>query len=412
MQIAKHLDLAYCTNIHPADGWEDVLRNISLYSKKLKQRLSPNRPFAVGLRLSDRESRELLDANRLAEFSEFLKESGLYVALLNGYVYGGFHRTPVKADVFAPDWQCEERVLYTLRLAEILKELLPEGVCGGISTSPISYKPWIHPNDSSVLQKASDNLARVALELIRIERESGKTISLEIEPEPDGLLENSSETAVFFQEWIFRSGADHIAAELGVSREKACRLLAEHLCICFDTCHSAIEYEEPREALHHLATAGIRVSRIQLSSALVVTLPDPDITGQLLPFDDPIYLHQVIERRNNGSLRRFRDLKDALATAHDTSPRWPREWRIHFHVPLFTPGYGTLGSTQQHIVDILSIPEGGWGAEHLEIETYTWAVLPKALKLDIVDSIDREYRWILQHIGNGPASVRGALGDA
>lgn len=397
MKISKNLDLAYCTNIHPANGWDEVFQSISHYSLAFKQRLSPNQPFAIGLRISDRESRELLDAGKLDEFSGFLKDKGLYVALLNGYVFGEFHRTPVKADVFAPDWQCEERVLYTLRLARILERLLPEGACGGISTLPISYKPWIHPGDVSSLQRAAGNIIRVALELIRMERRTGKRIRLELEPEPDGLVENSNEVIAFFKECLFRDGANRLASELSISPESACQLLTEHVCVCFDTCHSAIEYEDPLKALDQLASTGIQVSRIQLSSALTVALPMQNLAEQLLPFDDSIYLHQVIERKRDGSLRRFRDLRDALATVEDLTPR---EWRIHFHVPLFTPGYGNLGSTQKHILDILSQQKQRCFAEHLEIETYTWGVLPKPLRLDLADSVEREYRWVLEQIGN------------
>jgi hypothetical protein len=396
MKISENLDLAYCTNIHPANGWDEVLQNISRYSKVLQQRLSPNKLFAIGLRLSNKESCELLHAGKLEAFSGFLKDHGLYVALLNGYVFGEFHRTPVKAAVFAPDWQSEERVHYTLRLARILEALLPENASGGISTSPISYKPWIGPNDAGlVFQKAAGNIYRVAVELIRIERNTGKRIRLEIEPEPDGLLENSAETVDFFEKWLFRDASGSFAKELGVSREQARRLLAEHICVCFDACHSAIEYEEPGSALDRLAAAGIAVGRMQLSSALEVSLPAPNITEQLFPFDDPVYLHQVIEKKSDDSLRRFRDLRDALATANDPAPRI---WRIHFHVPLFTRGCGNLGSTQKHITDILHRMKHRNFTEHLEIETYTWDVLPESLKLDLTDSVEREYRWVLGQI--------------
>jgi hypothetical protein len=396
MRIGENLDLAYCTNIHPANGWDEVRQSIARCSRILKQRLSPDKPFAVGLRLSNKESCELLDAGRLEAFSGFLKDHGLYVALLNGYVFGEFHRTPVKADVFAPDWQSEERVSYTLKLAGILEALLPENTSGGISTSPISYKPWIGPDSAGmVFQKAAANIFRVALELIRIERKTGKRIRLEIEPEPDGLLENSAETVDFFKKWLFHDPSGSFADELGVSREQARRLLAEHICVCFDACHSAIEYEEPGSALDRLAAAGIAASRIQLSSALEVALPAPNIAEQLYPFDDSVYLHQVIEQRSDGALRRFRDLRDALATANDPAPR---TWRIHFHVPLFAQGYGNLGSTRKHIENIFRRMKHQKFTEHLEIETYTWDVLPESLKLDLTDSIEREYRWVLGQI--------------
>jgi sugar phosphate isomerase/epimerase len=395
MRISEDLDLTYCTNIHPAHGWDEVLRSLSHHSLGLKKRLSPDQPFGIGLRLSDQETRELLDAEKLQKFSSFLKDSGLYVALMNGYVYGEFHGTPVKTGVFSPDWRKEERVLYTIRLAKILEQLLPENANGGISTAPLSYKPWILPGDASAMRTILRNIVRCASELIRIERETGKRIRLEIEPEPDGLLETVAEVTAFFKELLFREGAASLANELGLSKDNACRLICRHVGVCFDACHSAIEYEEPEQALDQLAAAGIEVGRIQLSSALALQLPAHDrrnLAGQLLPFADNTYLHQVVEQKRDGSLRRFQDLGEALATIDDPEHR---EWRIHFHVPLFTAGYGALESTQAHVSKILRYIERRRPTSHLEIETYTWSVSPDALKVDLTDSVEREYRWVM-----------------
>ena len=133
--------LTYCTNIHAADGWAAVSENVRRFAPALKAQLSPSGSFGIGLRLSARDARELLHGNRLAEFRRFLDDQGLYVALINGFPHGSFHRTPVKAEVYAPDWRDEERVRYTLDLITILSRLLPDGLDGGVSTAPLSYKP-------------------------------------------------------------------------------------------------------------------------------------------------------------------------------------------------------------------------------------------------------------------------------
>src|SRR4051812_29560806 len=117
--------LTYCTNIHPGDGWEAVFANLRTYAPALKRRLAPDAPFGLGLRLSARESEQVLDGDNLAALRAFLEEHGLYVALINGFPFGSFHKQAVKADVFAPDWRTEERVAYTLRLISILKDLFP-----------------------------------------------------------------------------------------------------------------------------------------------------------------------------------------------------------------------------------------------------------------------------------------------
>jgi hypothetical protein len=132
------------------------------------------------------------------------------------------------------------------------------------------------------------------------------------------------------------------------------------------------------------SAAGIRVGKAQLSSALIVPA---EAHEQLRAFADPIYLHQVSER---GSKRTWPDLPEALAD--DGSGE---EWRVHFHVPIFVERYGALRSTQEHLERCIRRVR----TSHLEIETYTWDVLPPDLKASSVDSIAREYEWVLDVLG-------------
>lgn len=391
MRIGDGLDLTYCTNIHPGNGWNEVFANLAAYGPALKSRLSPDAPFGIGLRLSNRESEEVLREDHLSSLAAFLEENGLYVRLMNGYPYGAFHGAPVKAGVFAPDWRDEERAAYTVRLLKILTRLMPEDGEGGISTLPLSYKPWIQAEDHAARQAMVRNLATVAGAMLRAREEHGRRVRLEIEPEPDGLIENSAEVVAFFHEWLFPYGSRELSAALGISRLKAEEALREHVCICLDSCHFAVEYEEPDAVLRAFADAGIRVGRLQVSSALRVTLPGEGVLAQLEPFADSTYLHQVIERKQDGSLHRYRDLDVALQSAQSAAER---EWRIHFHVPLFTPECGSLGSTQEYNARLLERVQSNPFTEHLEIETYTWDLLPSALKLNLTDSIEREYRWV------------------
>ena len=347
MQVADGLHLTYCTNIHPAVGWEAVLESLRAHAPALKARLSPDAPFGIGLRLSGAESRELLADGRLAEFKRWLAAEGLYVFTINGFPHGTFHGQPVKADVHAPDWRSEERVAYTLRLADILDALLPEGVDGTISTSPLSYAPWV---DGDGVAACTRNVRRVSEEL------RGTRIALAIEPEADGALANVDDVIRWWPDGL------------------------EHVTVCFDACHSAVAYEEPEAALDALDAAGIRVGKAQLSAALSVPA---EAHAELKAFADPIYLHQVTER---GSLRTWPDLPEALAADGGGG-----EWRVHFHVPIFVERYGALRSTQEHLERCIRRVR----TSHLEIETYTWDVLPAGLKASSVDSIAREYEWVL-----------------
>ncbi len=393
------LHLTYCTNIHPGDGWEAVHANLRRFAPALKRRLAPADSFGLGLRLSARETGELLKDGRLEEFRSFLDAEGLYVALLNGFPYGSFHATVVKANVFAPDWRDDARVRYTLDLVEVLRKLLPVGLDGGISTSPLSYKPWVNAGNARDWETIIFNLARIAEALVRIRRDEGRFIHLDIEPEPDGLIENTDEVVEFFERRLLPAGGPLLANALGIGVDQARRSLLDHIQICFDCCHFAVEYEDPAAALRRLAGTGIRVGRIQLSSALRVALPeDParraEIAGRLRRFAESTYLHQVIERRGDG-LHRFPDLGNALS-----EPPAPAatEWRIHFHVPLFTGEYEEFGSTQDYVRTVLAAALGTRSTRHLEIETYTWDVLPAELKVELAESIGREYQWVLAEI--------------
>lgn len=347
MEVGDDLHLTYCTNIHPAVGWAAVQESLRAHAPALKARLSPGAPFGIGLRLSGAESSELLDGTRLDDFRAWLDAEGLYVFTINGFPHGTFHGQPVKADVHAPDWRSEERVAYTLRLADILGALLPDGVEGTISTNPLSYRAWV---DEDGVAACTRNVRRVSDAL------RGTRITLAIEPEADGVLATIDDAIRWWPD-----GLDQVT-------------------VCFDACHSAVAYEDPVEALDALDAAGIRVGKAQLSAALTVP---PAAHEELRAFADPIYLHQVTER---GSLRTWPDLPEALSANGGGE-----EWRVHFHVPIFVERYGALESTQEHLRRCIERVR----TSHLEIETYTWDVLPADLKASSVESIAREYEWVL-----------------
>lgn len=404
MQVDRHgaLHLTYCTNIHAADGWPAVEANVRQYAPALKRRFATTAPFGVGLRLAAHEARELLTGNALGRFRAFLDREGLYVAIINGFPFGAFHRSVVKAEVYAPDWRDDARVAYTLDLVEIARRLVPAGLDAGVSTAPLSYKAWLSADDEDGWARITGHVVTIAERLVEIHRRDGVLIHLDIEPEPDCSLETSDETIAFFDRWLLTHGAPDLARRLGLSEADARTALLEHIRVCFDCCHFAVEYEDPLTALARLRAAGLKIGRIQLSSAIRVPMPSDRsaarvVTARLEPFADSTYLHQVVAR-TGGDLRHFPDLTHALACDGGCG----EEWRIHFHVPLFTRDYQGLGSTQDYVARVIHAAADGTTTRHLEIETYTWDVLPAALKLDLLDSIGREYAWVLETLASTP----------
>ncbi|WP_009630368.1 metabolite traffic protein EboE [Synechocystis sp. PCC 7509] len=399
MQIGKdNIHLTYCTNIHPGEGWNEVFANLKHYIPVLKSRLSPENSFGIGLRLANIAAKELLEKDNLTQFQSWLTNQDLYVFTLNGFPYGGFHHQVVKDAVYSPDWSTQERLDYTINLAKILSALLPQGMEGGISTLPISYKPWWKGDriaESHIFNSSCLNLASLTAELITIRQQTGKLIHLDIEPEPDGLLENTTEVIDFFTNWLLPVSGAILSKSLGISPKLAKTQLLEHIRICYDTCHFAVEYENPATVFARFQDSDIKIGKIQLSAAIKVALPTNRevLLARLCPFAESTYLHQVIERYSDGSLHHYPDLVTALPHLKNSKAQ---EWRSHFHVPIFIHDYQLLQSTQDDIVAVLQLLQANPVCQHLEIETYTWDVLPPEMKIDILASIQREYEWVLQ----------------
>ncbi len=395
----KNLHLTYCTNIHPGEDWSQVFANLVEYIPSLKKKLSPNKPFGIGLRLASTASKELLQGNTLKEFKSWLNEHDLYVFTLNGFPYGGFHLQVVKDKVYAPDWSRQERLDYTLRLTQILAELLPEEIEGSISTVPLSYKPWFDGDQSqaNVASSATIHIAQVVAQMVRIRAATDKVLHLNLEPEPDALLENADEVIKYFEKYLLPIGGTYLSKNLGIPQAAAEVLLLEHVRVCYDTCHFAVEYEDPASVFERFAAAGIQIGKIQISAAIKAKIPQDKSERQLLkdrlqPFAESTYLHQVIARHADGKLQHYPDLGAALSFLEESTAC---EWRTHFHVPLFIDDYQVLQSTQDDIITVFKLLQNNEICNHLEIETYTWEVLPPEMKVDIAASIQREYEWVL-----------------
>ncbi|MFI5193246.1 MAG: metabolite traffic protein EboE [Chitinophagales bacterium] len=389
--------LTYCTNIHAGENWPDHFDALKKYFPAIKKNISPNGPMGIGLRLSNEASLDLIKKDRLAIFKDWLSANDAYVFTMNGFPYGGFHHVRVKDQVHTPDWTTDDRVNYTIRLFQILEQLLPEGMDGGVSTSPLSYRYWFKTPEAltAARQKATGNILRVAEVLFRMHQVSGKLLHLDIEPEPDGMLETGHEFLDWYQRELIPAGQSLLAAELRLSDPAITSLLKAHIQLCYDVCHFAIGFEPHEAVIRSVKEKGIRIGKIQISAALrAVPGPKDDrskIKQAFADYNEPVYLHQVVARKADGSLLRYRDLPEAL---EDFDHPGVEEWRAHFHVPVFARDFGTLQSTNHHIRKVLELQGSHPFTQHLEIETYTWEVLPAALKLPLDESIIRELQWV------------------
>jgi hypothetical protein len=153
-----------------------------------------------------------------------------------------------------------------------------------------------------------------------------------------------------------------------------------------------VEYEDISTSLQKLADAGVPVIKLQEAAAVQVPEVTQDIVDAMRPYADTVYLTQTVEKRN-GEFTHYLNLSDAFE-AWDRDPG-PREWRTHFHVPVFLDDLGPFRTTRFAIEDALAFHRKHKLSPHLEIETYTWDVLPDHLKTgDIVDYVVREIDWV------------------
>lgn len=379
--------LTYCTNIHAGAEWSDAHDSLAVHLPMIKAAACPDQKMGVGLRVSASMAQALKGEAARSELDAILGDD-FYVFTINAFPYGTFHGSPVKANVYRPDWSMQERVDYSNSCADLLASLLPENVNGTISTVPLSFKGW----DVS-LEQMTANLVRHIAHLVSVKRETGRTIMMTLEPEPCCTLETIAETVDYFRDFAFAATArDLLASQTGLSAAQAEVALRRHLGVCYDVCHAAVEYEDAESSLDTLNAEGIAIGKLQLSSALRLETVTKEAGQVLAAYDEAVYLHQVVARDSNGNLTRYRDLPEALSCL---DALLGTEWRVHFHVPVFLERLPDFGTTQQFLRDVLALHRENPVTDHLEVETYTWDVLPAELRESgLSEAIARELNWV------------------
>ena len=387
----------YCTNVHAGPTLELAKENLIKFAVPVANRITPGGKLPVGLWLAEKAASEVADAPE--SFLSWLSENSLQPYTLNGFPQEDFHQDVVKHHVYKPTWLDERRVSYTLCLANVLSKMLQfDGKSlGSISTLPLGW-PHEEWKDSHFVQAAT-NLKKVALELSRIHQASGVEIVLAIEPEPGCVLNTAPEIVNFFERYLF----------CGESSELAQRYLG----VCHDICHSGVMFELQEMALQSYLKAGIRIGKVQVSSAVHVPWDECEsedqqrlMLKQLEGFSEPKYLHQVT--RSAPAKDGFRlvelleDLPVGLEQWTDSSLR-KSPWRVHFHVPIFVDRFNLLSTTQSDIStatkclksnQFTQIAGADWFTGHYEVETYAWPVLPETLAVnDLADGIAKELRF-------------------
>lgn len=357
--------LSYCTNVHPAEDLAGILGQLDRYALPVRERIGADR-LGLGLWLAaDVAAALAADASARRALRAELDARGLDVVTLNAFPYQGFHDPVVKHAVYRPRWTDDERLRYTADCVTVLADLLAEDAShGSISTLPLGWRtPWSTVDD----QRARAALDRVTEALRAATARHGRPIRLAVEPEPGCVLDTVADAVA----WL------------------APRVDHDHIGLCLDTCHLAVSFADPAETVASVYAAGLRVFKVQVSAALEVPDPSsPDAKAAISAFAEPRYLHQVRELDHTGHVRRADDLPEALTSLPGAGP-----WRVHFHVPLHARPAAPLTSTTDVIRrSIEALRSTSDELPHLEVETYTWTVLPGP-RPDLVDGIAEELAW-------------------
>lgn len=372
------LPLSYCTNVHPGLTVMEVVDGLKRHAASIRK--SINAPIAAGLWLAQPVIAELInDSTALHELRQTLAESQLVTYTLNAFPYGNFHSDRVKEQVYLPDWTDNRRLDYTVSCARILAQLLPEGVEGSLSTVPLGFKSLCQSSDFR--QLAIAQLLRFASAMDELHDETGQVIRLAIEPEPLCVLETTPETIQFFHQ--LREAAASASVQDAVDR---------HIGVCYDVCHQSVEFEDVAASIRELSDNNIRINKVHITCAIEIPSPHQASLSELEQFVEPRYLHQTFARSASGEIASYLDLDRALCQQPTGVFQNAEKWRVHFHVPVDTESLGGLGTTREDLKKALRQVQYLNYAPHLEVETYTWGVLPTGEKPSLVEGISRELR--------------------
>ena len=396
------LPLSYCTNVHPGRSLAEVEAGLDRYTAPVMR--AYGQPLAAGLWLARAVVAEVLDGRDGVErLAEGLARRGLTCHTLNAFPYGDFHSDRVKENVYLPDWTRPERLEYSLNCARVLAGLLRDnGSEGSISTLPLGFREFRQP--PGFRDACAAQLVACARGLAKIRDETGQTIRLSIEPEPFCVVETTPEAVDWFQHLWRRADVDGAADAVRT-----------HVGVCFDVCHQAVEFEDVTESIRLLDREGIRINKVHASCALQLDDPSNNAAGRaaLKRYVEPRYLHQTFAGAGTDWHVKAVDLTHELIDSPDHEFLVADAWRVHFHVPVDAERIGPLATTRPILREALAAVAGLSYAPHIEVETYTWDVLPGEGKPDLVTGLTRELtatRQLLAEVA-GDAKMPAAIRD-
>lgn len=389
MLLKNKYHLTYCSNIFKEKTWKNLFCKLKIYITNLRK-FFKKKHIGLSLCLSNSLANEIKKTDNISNLKMWLKKNRLYISSINGFVYQTFHQKKIKENIYLPDWTSKKRLNFTQNLIDILKNIIKKNHDGSISTLPISYKSWTKDNHKHyVLYKTSKHLSELLILLINIKKQIKNIIHLDIEPEPQCMIETYKETHTFFEQWLLP-----ICKKYLIPRYKKQKLITHiytHIKICYDICHFSVNFENHKEILNSIQKSKIKIGKIQISSALKINLNNNNKKSQLktlLTLQSSPFLHQTTEKVAK-KIKKYTDIKHILETFEQKTHG---EMRIHCHISIHEKIYKNIETTHQETQETLKIFLKTLRIKHIEIETYTHNIIYDDNPLA---AIIKEYNWAI-----------------
>lgn len=388
--------VSYEMNVHRGETLEQLYESMEQFVLPIRAKVARTEPFGMAPRIGRGLIGELRTKKSRQQLRDWLEERELYWFSINAFPLEDFHSPRVKEQVYSPPWTRAERARLTRQICSLLAELLPEGEVGTVSTLGGTYRSWGHgPREFAAM--ARQYLA-VVRHLIELQQDTGRTILLTAEPEPDTTFEAAEDVITVFRDYMLPLVPELIAQPLGLSKSRAESLVRTYFTVNLDVCHQSVLFRDPVREWKQLEREGLRVGKLHLTNALALPNPSrsPQGLAELSAFDEPRYLHQFAIQRQDGSVDRGADLPELGSQDLEDA----REVRCHFHVPLSRSRMGRLHTTRPETAQALAYALSHPDPPHLVVETYTWPLLDGGEGSSLVQGITRELRWVLDQIGS------------
>jgi hypothetical protein len=246
----------------------------------------------------------------------------------------------------------------------------------------------MNPHGPDFHASCFSHLIRVAKHLKEIFDTTGRKIRLGLEPEP--MCEMSGT-----REWTLPAFKRLYAQADALNCEDVVR---EYIGLCFDVCHQAVEFEDVQQSIDEFVRHGIRINKVHITNAAELIDPANNSEGReaLCRFVEPRYLHQTYAKFKDGSVKSRVDLlEDDIRRSPSDDFLNAESWRVHFHVPIFAETLGPLRTTRPDLAAALRKVARLDYSPHLEVETYTWPVMPgesNAASMTLSERIAQELR--------------------